>query len=84
MRTRHRRTLELIYSRPTTAKLKWPDVLVLFQELGAEIIEREGSRVGIVLFGEIRVMHRPHPTPNLDKAALASIRKWLERNGVAP
>ncbi|MFC4201061.1 type II toxin-antitoxin system HicA family toxin [Candidimonas humi] len=76
--------MELIYSRPTTAKLKWPDVLVLFQELGAEIIEREGSRVGIVLFGEIRVMHRPHPTPNLDKAALASIRKWLERNGVAP
>ena len=84
MRTRHRRTLELIYSRPTTTNLKWPDVLALFQELGAEIIEREGSRVGIVLFGEIRVMHRPHPTPNLDKAALASIRKWLERNGVAP
>jgi len=84
MRTRHRRTLELIYSRPTTANLKWPDVLALFQELGAEIVEREGSRVGIVLFGEIRVMHRPHPTPNVDKAALVSIRKWLELHGVAP
>ena len=26
--------------------------------------------------------HRPHPSPNTDKGAIASIRKWLQENGV--
>ncbi|MGA0594766.1 type II toxin-antitoxin system HicA family toxin [Enterovirga sp. CN4-39] len=56
----------------------------LFKALGAEVTEREGSRVGVFLFGEIRVFHRPHPSPNTDKGALASIRKWLESHGVRP
>ncbi|WP_243688897.1 type II toxin-antitoxin system HicA family toxin [Geotalea toluenoxydans] len=58
--------------------------MALFKELGAEITEREGSRVGIRLFGDRRVFHRPHPTPNTDKGAVAAIRKWLEENGVNP
>ena len=56
----------------------------VFVELGAEISEREGSRVGVVLFGEIRVFHRPHPSPDTDKGAVASIRRWLEMYGVKP
>jgi len=30
------------------------------------------------------VFHRPHPSPDTDKGAVASIRKWLETNGVKP
>ena len=56
----------------------------LFVELGAEITEREGSRVSVFLFGEVRVFHRPHPGPNTDKGAVSSIRKWLEQHGVKP
>ena len=52
--------------------------------LGAEVSEREGSRVGVVLFGEVRVFHRPHPSPNTDKGAVATVRKWLELHGVEP
>ena len=48
------------------------------------ITEREGSRIGVVLFGEIQVFHRPHPSPDTDKGAVSSIRKWLEKNGVKP
>ncbi|MDZ7875197.1 MAG: type II toxin-antitoxin system HicA family toxin [Rhizobium sp.] len=55
-----------------------------FIALGAEVSEREGSRVGVFLFGQVRVFHRPHPTPETDKGAVASIRKWLEENGVTP
>jgi hypothetical protein len=36
------------------------------------------------LFDEVRVFHRPHPSPNTDKGAVASIRKWLEQHGVEP
>lgn len=84
MKQKHRRTLEALYSRPTPANIQWRDIQALFVELGAEITEREGSRVGVFLFGEVRVFHRPHPSPDTDKGAVASIRHWLEMHGVTP
>ena len=78
------RTLELIFSRPASANIKWRDIESLFSQLDADISEREGSRIAVVLFGEVRVFHRPHPSPNTDKGAVASIRKWLEQHGVVP
>ncbi len=84
MKRKHQRTIELIYARPVSANLRWSDVEALLKELGAEISEREGSRIEVFLFGVVRVFHRPHPSPDTDKGALASIRKWLEENGVRP
>lgn len=52
--------------------------------MGAHIEEREGSRIAVELFEEARVFHRPHPTPDTDKGAVASIRKWFESHGVTP
>ena len=84
MKRKCQRTLALIFARPTSANIQWRDIEAMFQELGAEVSEREGSRVAMVLFGEVRVFHRPHPSPNTDKGAVASIRKWLEQHGVEP
>jgi HicA toxin of bacterial toxin-antitoxin, len=84
MKRRHERTLDTIFAHPTSANVQWRDVEALFRELGAEISEREGSRVAVVLFSEVRVFHRPHPSPNTDKGAVASIRRWLEQHGVQP
>ena len=53
-------------------------------ELGAELSEREGSRIGVRPFGDRRVFHRPHPSPNTDAGAAASVRNWLRQNGVEP
>lgn len=84
MKRRHQRTLELIVARPTSGNVQWRDIEALFIELGAEVSERAGSRVAVVLFEEVRVFHRPHPSPNTDKGAVASIRIWLEQHGVEP
>jgi len=84
MKRRHQQTLEMIFVRPVSGSVPWRDVLALFHELGAEIGERQGSRVAVVLFDEVRVFHRPHPSPNTDKGAVASIRLWLEQHGVTP
>ena len=84
MRRKYQRTLELIFAHPTSGNVQWKDVEALFRELKAEISEREGSRIAVVLFGEVRVFHRPHPSPNTDKGAVASIRKWFDQHGVAP
>jgi hypothetical protein len=84
MKRKHQRTLELIFSRPVSGSLPWRDIEALFQELGGDVSERAGSRVAVVLFGEVRVFHRPHPSPDTDKGAVASICKWFEEHGVTP
>ena len=84
MKRKHQRTLTALFAHPTSANLSWADIEALFRELGAEISEREGSRVAVVLFGEVRVFHRPHPMPSTDKGAIVSVRRWLEQHGVEP
>ena len=84
MGKRNQKTLEAIFSHPTSGNLRWRDIEALLVELGAEVTEREGSRVAVVLFGEVRVFHRPHPGPNTDKGAVASVRNWLKQHGVMP
>ena len=84
MKRKHQKTLEQIYLRPTSGTTPWNDIEALLKALGAEVSERAGSRVAVVLFGEVRVFHRPHASPNTDKGAIASIRKWLEDNEVKP
>ena len=82
MKRKHLKTLELIFHRPVSANIQWRDIEALFVELGAQIEECEGSRVLVRLFGERRVFHRPHPSPNTDKGAVESVRRWLDDNGV--
>lgn len=84
MKAKHTKTLTSIYQRPVSGNVKWRDIEALFIELGAKVEEREGSRVGVKLFNEIKVFHRPHPSPMTDKGALANIRKWLQEHGVKP
>lgn len=84
MKRKHTKTLEAIFSRPASANIAWRDIEALFEALGAEVSEREGSRVAVVFKGEVRVFHRPHPSPHTDKGAIASIRAWLTQKGVSP
>jgi hypothetical protein len=84
MKRKHQTTLKLIFSRPVSGNVRWSDIEALFEVLGAELSEREGSRVLVRLFDERRVFHRPHPSPVTDKGAVESIRRWLEEHGVKP
>ncbi len=84
MKRKYQKTLDLIFSHPISGNIQWRDIEALFIELGAVISEHEGSRISVVLLGEVRVFHRPHPSPNTDKGAVASIREWLKANGVTP
>ncbi len=84
MKRKQQRTVELIYARPVSANIRWSDIESLLRELGGDIVEREGSRVEVYLFGVVRIFHRPRPSPDTDKGAVAAIKKWLEENGVKP
>lgn len=82
MKRSHLRTLEALFAHPTSANIAWKEIEALFIGLGAEVLEREGSRVAVCLFNEVRVFHRPHPSPQTDKGAVVSVRKWLDQHGV--
>ncbi len=84
MKRKHSKTLELIFHRPVSGNIKWKEIEAFLISLGAETTERERSRLEIYLFGVVKVFHRPHPSPDTDKGAVSSIRKWLEENGVIP
>ena len=84
MKRKHAATLSQVFARPVSGSIRWADIEALLEELGAEITEREGSRVCVFLFNEVRVFHRPHPGPDMDKGAVVSLRKWLEQHGVTP
>lgn len=84
MKKKHQATLKALFAHPVSGNIAWSEVESLFRALGADLQEREGSRVGVRLFGERRVFHRPHPSPMTDKGAAASIRDWLKQNGVTP
>ncbi|WP_299310822.1 hexulose-6-phosphate synthase [uncultured Halomonas sp.] len=72
MKRKHERTLAAIFSRPVSGSIPWTDIEALFKALGADVEEREGSRIAVVL------------SPDTDKGAVASVRKWLDENGVTP
>lgn len=84
MKRAHQKTLEAIFAHPTSANIPWRDIEALMLALGAEVSEREGSRVAVVLFNEVRVFHRPHPSPKTDKGAVTAVRRWLDQHGVKP
>lgn len=84
MKGKHAKTLKAIFTRPVPANIQWSDIESLLLSLGAERQEREGSRVAFIWKGQVHVFHRPHPRPDTDKGAVASIRKLLETNEVTP
>jgi hypothetical protein len=83
MNAKHRRTLEAVFARPIRSHIRWDDIESLLIALGAERSEGRGSRIRFVLAGAEAVFHRPHPKPETDKGAVASVRKFLETAGVS-
>ncbi len=84
VKAKHARTLKAIYHRPVLGTIRWADIEALLVSLGADVEEREGSRVAFIWNEQVYVFHRPHPSPDSDKGAVASVKRILESNGVKP
>ena len=56
--------------------------MALLQACGAEIEERGGSMTAVFLNDEFILLHRPHPGNEIDKGAVASLRRFLEQVGI--
>ena len=76
MKKKHQMTLKQIFARPVSGSIRWADIEALFVELGAEVSERAGSRIAVVLFGEVRVFHRPLRRLRTKERLRACVSGW--------
>lgn len=84
MNTKHRKTLEAVFAKPTTATLEWARIEALLKALGCEVIEGRGSRVRFAYGARIATFHRPHPAKEAKPYQVEDARAFLESIGVKP
>ena len=81
---KHRKTLQAIFSKPTSAALLFSNIESLVIALGGTVAEREGSRVKISLGDEQWHCHLPHPGKEAKRYQVEEARELLDRVGIKP
>jgi hypothetical protein len=82
MNHRHRKVLASLFAHPISANIDFKDVMHVLGELGAEIENKSGNRVGVTLAGHTAAFTHAHHS--LPKEEVIQIRKFLEQCGVDP
>ena len=57
MNHRHRKTLAALFAHPVSANIDFKEVVHVLEELGAEIDNKAGSRIGVKLNGHSAAFH---------------------------
>jgi hypothetical protein len=84
MNSKHRRTLEAVFTDPVSGTIGWAEIESLLLWAGATLVEGRGSRVRFVCGAEVETFHRPHPAKEAKRYQVRAARDFLERIGVRP
>jgi len=84
MNSKHTKTLQAIFSKPTTSTLEWAKLESLLLALGCNVIEGRGSRLRFEYNGIITAFHRPHPAKEAKPYQVEQARDFLTAIGVKP
>lgn len=82
MNHRHRKILHALYAHPVSANIDPKAVESVLTELGAEIDNRHGARIGVKLNNHTAVFH--HAQHALPKEEVLQIRRFLDDCGINP
>lgn len=82
MNHHHRKTLHALFAHPISANIDFKKVLHLLEEMGADIENKSGNRVGVRLNGHSAAFTHAHH--DLPKEEVAQVRKFLESCGITP
>jgi len=77
MKAKHRKTLEVVFAKPTRAGIAFSEIEALVVGLGGEVREGEGSRVAFELKATRKYLHRPHPGKEAKKYQVEELREWF-------
>ena len=84
MNAKQRKTLAAVFALPTLASIVFADIESLVRGLGGSVVEREGSRVKLILNGQELRCHRPHPGKEAKRYQVEDARAFFEHAGVKP
>ena len=84
MNSRHRKTLEAIFSSPVNGNLEGARIEALLGAAGCRVIEGSGSSVTFEKDGLRVHFHRPHPQREALNYRVRMVREYLEKLGVTP
>ena len=81
MNHRHRKVLHAIFAHPISGNISFRDVEQVLQELGAEVSNKSGARIGVSLNGHTVAFH--HGGHSLLKEDVIQVRKFLTDAGIS-
>lgn len=84
MNSKHRKTLEAIFTDPVNGALEWARIEALLLALGCRSIEGSGSSVTFEMDGKRAHFHRPHPEREALRYRVRAVREYLATLGVKP
>ncbi len=82
MNHKHRKTLHALFAHPVSANINYQAVVHVLEELGAEVENKSGNRIGVDLNGHKAAF--THVSHDLPKDEVAQIRKFLTTCGIDP
>lgn len=84
MKTKHKKTLNTIFSDPVNGSIEWRMIEALLVALGCNVIEGSGSSVTFEKDGVRAYFHRPHPSKESLRYRVKDAREFLKKIGVTP
>ncbi|CDW94984.1 MULTISPECIES: type II toxin-antitoxin system HicA family toxin [unclassified Thiomonas] len=84
MNSKHKKTLEAIFSNPVNGNLEWARIEALLVATGCRVIEGSGSSVTFEKDGLRAYFHRPHPEKEALRYRVRLVREYLEKIGATP
>jgi hypothetical protein len=82
MNHRHRKTLQALFAHPISSNINFKELVHVLEELGAEIENKAGNRIGVSLNGlSAAFVHAHHDLP---KEEVMQVRKFLTQCGIDP
>ena len=84
MNSKHRKTLEAIFSDPVNGALEWARIEALLVALGCQVLEGSGSSVTFEKGGKRAHFHRPHPERESLRYRVRAVREYLTTLGIKP
>ena len=82
MNHKHCKILHSLFAHPISGNISLKQVERVFQELGAEIEERQHSKIAVKLNGHTVAFH--HAKHNLPKQEVQQIKKFIADCGIDP
>ena len=84
MHSKHRKTLQAIFNKPTSGTVVFRDIEALLLALECQMTEGAGSRVRFDKDGFAFLCHRPHPDKEAKRYQVEQAREFLLQIGVQP